>query len=170
MRRRIFIAGLMGVTLGGAVDSSACGDKFLRVGRSQRFRRYATAYPSAILIYSPRDATRGGIEELKALLKRAGHNAVALAHGANVAAALAASSPYDLVIADYLDADRLTADLKAARSAAALLPILNEPTIEADARRQYPFLIKPHAMDKYDALEEIDRLMESRRRGTAARK
>ena len=72
--------------------------------------------PRAILIYSPVNSTRAGIDELKALLKRAGHNPVALDRHASVSAALAAS-PYDVVIADYLDADRLKVDLQSAASA-----------------------------------------------------
>jgi hypothetical protein len=35
--------------------------------------------------------------------------------------------------------------------------------------QQYTFLIKPHAMTKYDALAEIDRLVESRSRTTASK-
>ena len=69
-----------------------------------------------------------------------------------------------MVIADYLDADRLKSDLQTASSRAALLPILNATgkAIETEAMQQYAFLIKPHAMTKFDALAEIDRLMESR--------
>lgn len=171
MRRRTFIASLIAVTLGGSIDLSACGDKFLRLGRSARFRRYAAVHPVAILIYSPGDSTREGIDELKAVLKRAGHKAVALDRRASVSAALAAS-PYDVVIADYADADRLKGDVRSAASEAALLPILNTPSkaVEIEAMRQYPFLIKPHAMTKYDALAEIDRLMDSKSRATPASK
>jgi DNA-binding NtrC family response regulator len=171
MRRRLFISGLSAVALGRAIDLSACGDKFLRVGRSGRFPRYAAVHPAAILIYTPVNSTRAGIDALKTLLKRAGHNAVALDRASSVSAALAAS-PYDVVIADYLDADRLKGDLQSAASHAALLPILNKPSkaVETEAMRQYAFAIKPHAMTKYDALAEIDRLMESKTRGAAASK
>ena len=115
MRRRVFIAGLIAMTLSGSIDLNACGDKFLRVGRSARFRRYAAVHPASILIYSPVNSTRAGIDELKAMLKRAGHNPVALDRHASVSAALTASR-YDVVIADYLDADRLKADLQSAAS------------------------------------------------------
>jgi DNA-binding NtrC family response regulator len=171
MRRRVFITALIAATAASSIDLDACGDKFLRVGRSARFRRYAAVHPASILIYSPVNATRAGIDELKAMLKRAGHNPVALDRHASVSAALAASR-YDVVIADYLDVDRLKVDLQSAASQAALLPILDKPgkAIETEAARQYGFLIKPHAMTKYDALAEIDRLMESRSRGTDASK
>ena len=169
MRRRDFIGGLLAMTLGRSIDVSACGDKFLRVGRSARFRRYAAVHPAGILIYRPVNSTRAGIDQLKALLKRAGHKPVVLDRTASVSAALTAS-PYDVVIADYVDADRLKVDLQSAASKAALLPILNQPSkdIESAATRQYPFLIKPHAMTKHDALAEVDRLMESRTRSGAA--
>lgn len=152
------------MTVGRSVEVGACGDKFLRVGRSARFRRYAAVHPAAILIYTPANATRNGIEELKALLKRAGHKPVALDRSASVAEALTVSA-FDVVIADYADADRVEADLKSAASRAALLPILNQPdkAVESEAARQYEFLLNPQAMTKYDALAEIDRLMESRR-------
>lgn len=172
MRRRDFIGALVAMALGRSIDLSACGDKFLRVGRSARFARYAAVHPAGILIYRPVNSTRAGIDELKVLLKRAGHRPVVLDRTASVSAALTAS-PYDVVIADYLDADRLNVDLQAATSKAALLPILNQPgkDIESAATRQYPFLIKPHAMTRHDALAEIDRLMESRSRtGVAAPK
>ena len=165
MRRRLFIAGVIATTLGRSIDLRACGDKFLRVGRSARFRRYAAVYPAAILIYPPVDSTRAGVDELKTLLKRAGHKAIAIERNASVSAALAASA-YDVVIADYFDADRLTNEFRSAGSRAALLPILNRSgkDVEAAAMRRYAFLIKPHAMTKFDALAEIDRLMESRSR------
>lgn len=170
MRRRVFIAVLLGMTLAHGIDLGACGDKFLRVGRSARFYRYAAVHPAAVLIYPPATATRAGIDELKTTLKRAGHRPVVLDRTANVAVALA-SSRYDVVIADYTDADRLKVDVEAAPAPPALLPILNRPTkdIETVASRTYAFLIKPHTMTKYDALAELDRLMDSRDRTTAAR-
>ena len=150
-------------------DLDACGDKFLRVGRSARFRRYAAVHPAAILIYAPADATPAGIKEFEAFLKRAGHRPVALANGADVSHALA-SSPYDLVIADYSDSSRIRADLRAVESKAGLLPILYKPAkvVAEQAEREFTCLIKPDAMTKYDALAEIDRLMELRNQATPA--
>ena len=73
MRRRLFIGGLLAMTLGRSVDLGACGDKFLRVGRSARFRRYAAVHRVRILIYRPVQSTPAGINELTSALKRAGH-------------------------------------------------------------------------------------------------
>ena len=161
--KRLLAVCVIAIATAGTVDLGACGDKFLRVGRSARFRRYAAIHPSAILIYKPVNSTRGGIEELTALLKRAGHRPVAIDRGTDMAAALAAAK-YDLVIADYSDADRIKNSFQTVASKPALLPILFEQSraIEAEAEKQYVCLIKPHKMTKYDALAEIDRLMQSR--------
>jgi hypothetical protein len=167
--RRLFVVGVIAALAAGSVDLGACGDKFLRVGRSARFRRYAAVHPAAILIYKPVDSTPAGIEELKALLKRAGHRAVAVDRGTSIPLALA-SAQYDLIIANYADADRIKIDLQSSAIKPELLPILDKPSkaVEADARRQYACLIKLQTMTKYDALAEIDRLMQLKRGVSAA--
>ena len=65
--RRTFAVSLILIAMfaAGSVDLGACGDKFLRVGRSARFRRYAAVYPASILIYKPVDATPAGMKEIK---------------------------------------------------------------------------------------------------------
>jgi DNA-binding NtrC family response regulator len=159
----MFFVGLIAVVAAASVDLGACGDKFLRVGRSARFRRYAAVHPATILIVKPVHATPAGIEELKTLLKQAGHRPVSVDNGADITGVLAAAQ-YDLVIADYADAGHIGSDLQPAAARPAILPILYKPTraVEAEADRLYSFLIKPHAMTKYDALAEIDRLMQSK--------
>lgn len=161
--RRVLAVCLIAIATVGTVDLGACGDKFLRVGRSARFRRYAAAHPAAILIYKPVNSTRAGIEELTALLKRAGHRPVAVDRGMDMSVALAAAK-YDLVIADYSDADRIKNSFRAVSSKPEFLPILfkQSKAIEAEAEKQYVCLIKPDKMTKYDALAEIDRLMQLR--------
>jgi hypothetical protein len=161
--RRMLVIGFIAITTAGAVELGACGDKFLRVGRSARFRRYAAAHPSAILIYKPVNSTTAGIDELTALLKRAGHRPVAVERGTNLSVALA-TARYDLIIADYADAGHIKSNLQAAATKPELLPILFKPSkaVEAEAEKQYVCLIKPDKMTKYDALAEIDRLMQLR--------
>jgi hypothetical protein len=163
MRSR-FVIGLIVVFAAGAVDLGACGDKFLRVGRSSRFRRYAAVYPASVLIYKPAHATAAGIREFEALLKRAGHKTATVGSGTSLPGLLAAEH-YDLVVADYADADRIKEDLQS--SGPELLPILYKPTrvVEAEAEKRYTFLIKPDVMTKFDALAEIDRLMQVKRKG-----
>jgi len=161
--RRVLVIGVIATVIASSVDVGACGDKFLRVGRSARFRRYAAVHPAAILIYRPADSTRAGIEDLKALLKQAGHRPVAVENGSNIVSALAAAQ-YDVAIADYADADHIKSEIQTTASKAQILPILYKPTkaVEAEAEKQYTCLIKPHAMTKYDALAEIDRLIDLR--------
>ena len=161
--RSVFVMGLIAILTAASVDLGACGDKFLRVGRSARFRRYAAVHPAAILIYAPADSTPAGIKEFEAILKRAGHRTVALPNGADLSLALATAS-YDLVIAGYDDTSRIREDLRAVPSRPGLLPILYKPSRAAaeQAQRDFIYLIKPDAMTKYDALGEIDRLMQLR--------
>jgi len=159
--RRTVVLGVIATLFCASVDLGACGDKFLRVGRSARFRRYAAVHPAAILIYKPAHATRAGIEELKSVLTQAGHRPQAVDRGTNLASALAATH-YDLVIADYADAAQIRSDLGTAPSKPEVLPILDKPSkaLQAEAEKQYACLIKPHEMTKFDALAEIDRLMQ----------
>lgn len=169
MSRIITAVVVAGIVAAATVNLDACGDKFLRVGRSARFHRYAAVHPAAILIYAPADSTPSGIKEFEAILKRAGHRAVAVPHGADVSQALAAA-PYDVVIADYGDSDKIRGSLRSVESRAGLLPILYKPSkaVADEAEREFSCLIKPHAMTKYDALAEIDRLMELRLQAPAA--
>ena len=169
MRRILTAAAVVAVVAAATADLGACGDKFLRVGRSARFRRYAAVHPASILIYAPADSTPAGIKEFEAILKRAGHKTVALANGADVSKALAAA-PYDLVIAGYSDSHRIREDLQTIASKPGLLPILYKPSkvVAEQAEREFICLIKPEAMTKYDALAEIDRLMQLRQHTTPA--
>ena len=168
--RRAFVIGLIATFAAGSVDLGACGDKFLRVGRSARFRRYAAVHPASILIYKPVNSTPAGIEEFKELLKRAGHKPVAVENGTAISLALAAAQ-YDVVIADYADASRIKDDIQSATTKPGILPILYKPTktVEAEAEKQYICLIKPHVMTKYDALAEIDRFMQQLQPSGASR-
>ena len=167
--RRVFIIALVATVTAGSVDLGACGDKFLRVGRSARFRRYAAVHPATILIYTPLHATHRGIDELNALLKQAGHKPAVVDRGASMEGVLAAA-PYDVVILDFADVAQIKTAVQAAASKPQLLPILDQPTkaVEGEAEKQYVCLIKLHEMTKYDALAEIDRLMELKLRGAPA--
>src|SRR5262245_43593859 len=97
---RLFVLGVAAMVTVVSADLTACGDKFLRVGRSARFRNYAAVHPSSILIYKPVNSTPKGIKEFEVILKRAGHRPFAVEHGVSVGQALAAGM-FDLVIADY---------------------------------------------------------------------
>jgi len=168
--RRLFVGGVVAATFAsGSADLSACGDKFLRIGRSARFRGYAAVHPSSILIYTPTNSTPAGIKELEALLKRAGHKPLAVENGSGLSQVLAAAK-YDVVIADYADTGKIKEELQFLASKPELLPILYKSTkaVAAEAEKEYHCLIKPDMMSKHDALAEIDHLMELRLKGTTA--
>jgi hypothetical protein len=170
MLRHPVVVAVVAATLASAsADLSACGDKFLRIGRSERFRGYAAVHPSSILIYTPANATPAGIKDFEALLKRAGHKTLAVENGARLSQIFAAAT-YDVVIADYADTGKIKGELQSVASRPGLLPILYKPTkaVAAEAEKEYHSLIKPDAMSKHDALAEIDHLMELRLKGTAA--
>lgn len=170
MLRRLFVVGVAAATLAsGSADLSACGDKFLRIGRSARFRGYAAVHPSSILIYTPASSTPAGVKELEALLKRAGHKPLAVKNGSSLSQLLAATK-FDVVIADYADVGRIKAELRLVASEPGLLPILHKPTkaVAAEAEKEYHCLLRPDAMSKHDALAEIDHLMELRLKTTTA--
>ena len=82
MLRLLYVVSLVVAAFASAsADLCACGDKFLRIGRSARFRGYAAVHPSSILIYKPANSTPAGIKEFEALLKRAGHKPLSSKNG-----------------------------------------------------------------------------------------
>jgi len=168
-RRLIVVAVVAAAAASGSADVSACGDKFVRMGRSARFKGYAAVHPVSILIYKPTNSTPAGIKEFQATLKRAGHKTVAVENGAGLSQILAAAK-YDVVIAAYADAGKIKEELQSVPSNPGILPILYKPTkaVAAEAEKEYHCLIKPQSMTKYDALAQIDHLMELRLKATTA--
>jgi len=169
MLRRLLVVVTVGAVLGTAsADLSACGDKFLRAGRSAKNKGYAAVYPSSILVFKP-NATDEGLKALETFLKKAGHKPLCLKNGTDLSKALTANK-YDLVIADYADAAALKGQFNSFSIDPGLLPILDNvtKTEEADARKQFKHVLKPKDMTIYDALEQIDQVMKVRRKGTPA--
>ena len=167
MFRRLSVVGVAAtMVLMFWTDLSACGDKFMRVGRSSSGRRYAALHPSSILIYRPAGSTTKGMTELEKLLKQAGHAPRVLQRDEGVEPALA-SANYALVIADYADVEMLKGHLAGAASAPAILPILAkaDKAVEAQIKNEFHCLIKPRAMEPNDALAEIDHAIDFRLKG-----
>jgi hypothetical protein len=154
-------------------DVNACGDKFLRMGRSARLRGYAAVHPASILIYSPARATPASTRQFEALLKRAGHTLRVVPHGADVSNTIAASA-FDVVIAAFADTPQLEPLLQSVSSRPDVLPILYKPTPEVSvaAAAAYHCRLEPDKMTRQEALAEIDHLMERRlaARGASAPK
>src|SRR5258705_7773965 len=90
----------------GSQAVSACGDKFLLLGRGVRFQRaYAAIHPaSVLLVIPPKSVKKAAVRDprLKDALKMAGHR-VDVVTAANVRDALSRSG-YDIVLAAQADA------------------------------------------------------------------
>jgi hypothetical protein len=163
MRRRSFITGSLACFCAALTpDLNACGDKFLRAGRSVRGRRrYAALHPSSILIYRPAGSTEKGIRDFEKLLRGAGHTPRVLPREGDFAQALAAAK-YDLLIADYGDARTIGNALDSVPARPTVLPLVLRKAAEGEARRDFSCLIKPYAMTEHEALAEIDRVIDRR--------
>jgi hypothetical protein len=112
--RRLVVAGVAaGVLVVAYTDLSACGDKFMRIGRSVSGKRYAALHPSPILIYRPARSTAQGIADFETMLKKAGHAPRVLQRGEDVAPILA-TAKYSLLIAEYSDIETLKKDFDGA--------------------------------------------------------
>jgi hypothetical protein len=170
MNRRLFCVGvLVGIVALGRLDSGACGDKFLRMGRSARLRGYAAVHPASILIYAPAHATTSSTRQFETLLKRAGHTPRVVPHGTDLLGTIAAAR-YDVVIAAFTDTQDLERLLESLSSRPDVLPILYKPTpeVSAAAAATYHCRLEPERMTKQEALAEIDHLMERRLAARAA--
>lgn len=164
MFRRLVLAGVStGLFALVCTDLSACGDKFMRVGRSPTGRHYAALHPSSILIYRPAGSTPKGIADFESLLKKAGHAPRVLQRGEDVAPVLATAN-YSLLIAEYSDVDTIRKELDTVSAKPGILPILLESnkTVETQLKQDFHCVIRPRAMSDHDALVEIDHALDIR--------
>jgi len=163
IRGGLALAAVAAVTLP-AVDLQACGDKFLRAGRSSRMNNYAAMYPATILLYPSPTAKPQVVSKWQKMLKDAGHRAQVIGRSADLSAVVA-SGAYDLVITDYGSAARVRTDVMAARSQPGVLPVLTDSNKALTSRAQAEFehFIDP-GMTPRETLAEIDHVMEVRLR------
>lgn len=166
-RRSILLVLALAMLLFTHTDASACGDKFLRVGRSPRFRAYASIHPSPILVYAPR-WTRKGIAEFEQILKRGGHKPFTVTTGTAMSEAVA-TGRYGVVITSYSEAATVKKEIAVLSSRPALLPLVYKATKAeaAEAAATYGCLLEVDKMTPFQALEEIDRLLDARAKGPA---
>jgi hypothetical protein len=157
------IAGSMLATVG--PDLSACGDKFLLVGRSLRYKQaFASAHPSSIVAYAPPGSP---VRELMkdqgfaALLAFAGHNVRVVEAPAALAKALAGGR-VDVVLADVQNGPELQRGIAQERSRPLIAPIVFNASKSAGAtiERQYGCAIRmpARAVDALAAVEEAVKL------------
>ena len=166
MLQRALVVGILAAMFVPPVELSACGDKFLRPGRSGRWQTYAAMHPAAILLYQSPTAKPEVMKAWQAMLKKAGHKSMVVRTGDDLTRTVAAAQ-YDVVIADYSEAARLNALLQAVPSKPGVLPFLNQPSPElvASAKRDYPQLLSAK-MDQHETLVTIDSLMEIRHKAS----
>jgi hypothetical protein len=164
MVRRLFALGILATIVGiASTDLAACGDKFLRPGRSARMRSYAAVHPASIVILRPSTAKASDLKQFQGILKQAGHTSVVVENQAALLEAVADGSR-DLVFAAYAEAFTVEASLASVPSKPNVMPLLykaSDSTI-TEARQHFHALIETSKMDRYQALDEIERLMKSR--------
>jgi hypothetical protein len=150
----------------GAQAVSACGDKFLLVGRGVRFQRaYAAIHPASILIVVPPKSVKNAAvrdSRLQSALKMAGHR-VELVPQANLAEQIGRSR-YDIILAERADALVIPDLVSAAAVKPSVVGVLEDPSdVElAEARRRLQAVLKtPQSL--VEILKLVDDVMTTRR-------
>ena len=132
------------------VDSqslSACGDKFVPVGRGVRFQNaYAAIHPAYILIVVPPKSVKNAAvrdTRLVKALKMAGHRVDVVQEPANLAEVMR-TSPHDIVLAERGDISQIPDVAPAGWRKATIVAVLEDPSsVElATARQQREFVLK----------------------------
>jgi hypothetical protein len=158
----VVVAAILGSFLGAStVDVTACGDKFLRIGRSPR-HTYAALHSASILLYVPK-ASGSDVKDWEKALKRAGHRALAVRDADKLPGALAGGR-YDILITSFAEATRVRALVENGATRPSLLPVVPGKELK-NARAQIEREFPHHLEDGANALEvykEIDRVMELR--------
>ncbi len=171
MRKQVLLAAMLvagtGVIATGV--ASACGDKFVLLGRGARVAR--SQFPSSILIFSNPNSRVPAAEKefrLEATLRAAGHKPFVAESEAEVHKAIS-SGKYDLVLTDVTDAPALRKEASASTSKPVVLPLLYKPTPAelTAAEKEANCMVRPSAKSR-DLLIVVDETMKSRRAGVAA--
>ena len=168
MRTRIALAFALVASVGvGSQIVSACGDKFLVVGRGVRFQRaYAAIHPASILIVlPPKNVKKAAVRDGRLLseLKLAGHRVEVVQQPANLSEILGRSR-HDIVLAERADASAVR-DLAGTvgQPKPSIVAVLEDPspTELATARQQLEFVLKtPQSLSQI--LNLLDDVMKAR--------
>lgn len=162
LRIPLAVVSMIAMLASNTIDVRACGDKFLRLGRSMRQRAYASVHPTAILVFVPAKAKASDLKDFESTLKRAGHRPT-LVGDLDTFSAAVATGRFEIVISALADAPRLKAHVASAPSPPQFLPIV--PKAPRDIReqvdREYPFSLKEYA-PRQNALAVIDDAIDAR--------
>lgn len=146
MRKLLSVLIVSTVMLSGVMDTNACGDKTLGVGRGIRFQRFqqsfAARHPSTVLIHTPA-IPAAKAPQLKDYLIKIGHKPHIVEHFSDLGEALK-SGQYDLVLIDLPDAGNLQRQIESFGSKAVVVPVVYNRTKaeKAAAARQYKVVVK----------------------------
>jgi hypothetical protein len=130
MKRRVWLSAacvVFGASV--AVETLACGDKLLVVGRGARYQRgYVAIHPTSVLLVAAGSSTGS---ELLAPLKRAGHRVEIVRDSGELRRAIA-SDNYEVVLADWSQASEVQALVSSAASSAMFVPVLSGAASASD--------------------------------------
>src|SRR5262245_30491342 len=149
---------------------SACGDKFLLVGRGVRFdRAYAAVHPASILIVLPLKSVKSAAvrdAQLLTALKMAGHRVDIVQQPANLADVLVRSR-HDIVLAERADASAIrNVHVTDGQPTPSVVGVLEGPssTALAAARQELEYVLTtPQSLARI--LNPLDDVMQARLRG-----
>ena len=151
------------VCLLSAVDMSACGDKYLSVGRGARFQRgYVSLRPVSVAVL--KNAATGK-KEFLSRLKMAGHQVEVMKDLSTLKTRVAASK-FEVVLADYADAAAVTASFATNPARPLFLPVVDaESPNAAAAHREYGCLLSggTSKSKQQSFLAVLDAAVESKR-------
>lgn len=146
---------------------SACGDKFLVVGRGIRYERLrAAVHPGSILIYRNvnYDDPKAGTE-LESALKKVGHTVQSVNDVTKLDSTLK-TGKFDLVILNLADTPLLEEQIITSPSKPAVLPIIyNKSGTElAAAGKQYDCILKASGKNT-NVLSVVDEAVGEKQKG-----
>jgi hypothetical protein len=171
MRKNLALALAFATIVGiGSEVVSACGDKFLLVGRGVSFQRaYAAIHPASILIVLPPKSVKSAAVRdsgLQKALKMAGHRVDVVQQPANLAEILS-RSPYAIVLAERADASAIRAAAGDGQQNPSIVAVLEDASAAdlATARQQVEYVLKtPQPVSQI--LNLLDDVMKARADGS----
>jgi hypothetical protein len=151
-----------------AADATACGDKFLTVGRGTRFQRgYVAIHPSSITLL---DGKTTGRSDFRKRLRMAGHR-LEISKDLTALKSNLASGKYTVVLADLSEASKVESLLTETGTKATFLPVVDASATgeSADALKKYSCIVDPASNKKKDNfLAVLDSAIEASTEGKPA--